>query len=70
MSCHVQAINGGTPTYLGIPVPFSLSTLLAIVCARPPSFPACCPLDRNAWTCCSRHALYCRLPCRRPVVAC
>jgi len=24
------AINGGTPTYLGIPVPFSLSTLLAI----------------------------------------
>ncbi len=27
----MQAINGGTPTYLGIPVPLSLSTLLAIV---------------------------------------
>ena len=27
----MQAINGGTPQYLGIPVPFSLSTLLAIV---------------------------------------
>jgi hypothetical protein len=34
----MQAVNGGTPTYLGIPVPFNLSTLLAIV--RPPSHPA------------------------------
>ena len=28
----MQAITGGQPQYLGIPLPFSLTTLLAIVC--------------------------------------
>ena len=32
MSWHMQAITGGQPQYLGIPLPFSLTTLLAIVC--------------------------------------
>ncbi len=36
---ELQAVNGGAPTYLGIPVPFNLSTLLAIVRAPFP-FPA------------------------------
>ena len=26
-----QAVNGGSPTYFGIPLPFDLTTLLAIV---------------------------------------
>jgi hypothetical protein len=34
VSCHftyVQAINGGNATWFGIPIPFDLNTLLAIV---------------------------------------
>ena len=46
----MQAITGGTPQYLGIPVPFNLSTLLAIVrelCACPYAVP-CLGLFRMA----------------------
>ena len=34
-----QAITGGSPTWFGIPVPFNLSTLIAIV--RPGRPPPC-----------------------------
>ena len=37
-ACAVQAVNGGSPTYFGIPLPFDLTTLLAIV--RPPCLAA------------------------------
>jgi len=29
--CAAQAVNGGSPTYFNIPLPFDLTTLLAIV---------------------------------------
>lgn len=32
-SC-AQAVNGGSPTYFGITVPFDLNTLLAVVSSR------------------------------------
>ena len=31
LSATLQALTGGTPTWFGIPVPFNLSTLVAIV---------------------------------------
>ena len=34
--CAAQAVNGGSPTYFNIPLPFDLTTLLAIV--RPYSY--------------------------------
>jgi len=32
--CAAQAVNGGSPTYFNIPLPFDLTTLLAIVRLR------------------------------------
>ena len=57
--CSLQAITGGQPQYLGIPLPFSLGTLLAIVSA---------PLQlshssANALVS-SPHTLLNRRPCR------
>lgn len=61
----LQAITGGTPTWFGIPVPFNLSTLIAIV--RPQPVPAKLPLHTACSMAMGANPGACSQPLMMPV---